>query len=203
MTGAPREMTVWQVVRELGRHPLRSFVRGWHWKAALTSSICRATVFFLVNVPVGLAPGLRAMLTELIFRGIVSGVLGALTQALCRARHAWTALFILPAIGHTAEFVVHWTAGTPRLSASLAASIAFSVLTTSFNLFAMSRGALVVGEGGQSLASDLRRLPALVAAFVVAGARIPSLAVRVWRKRKRKRARLTRRLPGRTVVSPL
>ena len=29
MTGAPREMTVWQVVRELGRHPLRSFVRVW------------------------------------------------------------------------------------------------------------------------------------------------------------------------------
>ena len=49
----------------------------------------------------------------------------------------------------------------------MAASICFSVLTTAFTMFVMRRGVLVVGEGQQSLWRDLRRMPSLIAAFVV------------------------------------
>jgi hypothetical protein len=41
-----------------------------------------------------------------------------------------------------------------------------TMVTTSFNLFAMRRGALIVGEGAHSLLADLRRLPRLIVAFV-------------------------------------
>ena len=58
--------------------------------------------------------------------------------------------------------VVHALAGTPRLGAGMLGSIAFSCMTTAFNLFAMRRGAFIVGDGRGSLASDLRRLPALI-----------------------------------------
>jgi hypothetical protein len=51
------------------------------------------------------------------------------------------------------------------------ASIGFSVVTTTFNLFAMRRGALIVGPGKQSLASDLRRMPALMLGFAASIAR--------------------------------
>jgi hypothetical protein len=182
---------------------MRRLVLVWNWKSAVTSSVLRAGVFFVVNLPVGLLPGLRAMLTELIFRGIISGIFGALTQAFSRARRPWIALLILPALGHAGEFIVHWSAGTPRLGASIAASVAFSVLTTSFNLFAMRRGALVVGHGGQTLRSDLRRLPGLFAAFAVAGARIPAALLRAWRRRRRKRSRITRQVERHTAVSAL
>jgi hypothetical protein len=152
------------------RDPIRTFVINWNWKSALTSSLCRAGIFFVVNLPAGLAHGLRAMATEMAFRGVASGVMGTMTQAFSRAQHSWVALIILPALGHTLEYLVHRTAGTARLGESIAASVAFSVITTSFNLFAMRRGALVVGDEGQSLLDDFRRLPGLFVSYLRAGA---------------------------------
>jgi len=145
---------------------LRTFVIHWNWKSALTSAVCRAGIFFVVNLPAGMTSGLRAMATEFVFRGVASGVLGTITQAFSRAQYWWVALIILPALGHTLEYVVHRTAGTARLGESVAVSVAFSILTTSFNLFAMRRGALVVGADSQSLADDLRRLPGLFVSYV-------------------------------------
>jgi hypothetical protein len=164
--------TVWQVLRDVWRHPLRHFVKQWNWKSAIVSAVSRATLFLLVNLPAGVDAGLHAMQTELLFRAVVSGALGSLTQSFSRARPARTAalvaLLLLPALGHTAEFLVHRQAGTARLGASVLVSIAFSVITTAFNLFAMRRGALIVGAGGQSLWADARRLPRLVIGFGLA-----------------------------------
>jgi hypothetical protein len=78
-------------------------------------------------------------------------------------------MVLVPAIAHSVEFTVHFLAGTPVLKASIAASVAFSVLSTLFNLFAMRRGVLVVGTRSGSLAQDLRRLPAISAQFLMAG----------------------------------
>jgi len=159
------ETHVLSVLADIGRHPIRHLVRNWNWKASVCSSVCRAAIFFALNAPAGLGAATRAMMTELIFRAVASGTLGSLTQALRHSRPRLAALVILPAVGHAAEYLVHLQAGTPRLGASIAASLAFSVLTTAFNLFAMRRGALIVGPGQQSFASDLARFPALVMAF--------------------------------------
>ena len=69
---------------------------------------------------------------------------------------------------HTLEIVVHVARGTPELARSIGASVAFTVLSTAFTLFAMQRGALVVGPGRAPLTDDLRRTPRLIAAFVLA-----------------------------------
>jgi hypothetical protein len=159
-------LTIRQVFADLMRDPVQTFVINWNWKSALTSSLCRAGIFFAVNLPAGLTPGLRAMTTEFLFRGIASGVMGTMTQAFARARNSWVALVILPLLGHTLEYLVHRSAGTARLGQSIAASLAFSVLTTSFNLFAMRRGALVVGDDQQSLLDDFRQLPGLFVSYL-------------------------------------
>jgi hypothetical protein len=54
------------------------------------------------------------------------------------------------------------------LAASVAASLVFTAVSTLFTLFAMRRGVLIVGEGGGSLLSDLRRMPRLVLTFLTA-----------------------------------
>ena len=163
------EQTLGDVVVELIRHPVRMLVHGWNWKSSLLSSACRALIFLATNLPVGLQPGLQAMLTEFVFRGVASGVFGSMTQAFSRARPARlstsVALIGLPILSHSAEFLVHRAAGTPRLGTSMAVSIAFSVLTTAFNLFAMRRGALIVGAGERPLTEDLRRIPMLLIGF--------------------------------------
>jgi hypothetical protein len=161
-----RTQAVREVLYGLIRHPIRHFVRGWNWKAATLSAACRATIFFAVNLSAGLEAGVNAMTTELVFRMFASGALGSATQAFRTATPAAaatvTALVVIPATGHLAEYGVHRLAGTVRLGESIAVSVAFSVVTTAFNLFAMRRGALIVGDGQQPLADDVRRMPALI-----------------------------------------
>lgn len=163
---------VGDVLFSLVRHPVGHLVRSWNWKSAVLSSACRAAIFLTVNLPAGVDAGLRAMVTEMTFRIIASGTLGSATQALCKARPpaaaVATALLVIPAAGHLAEYTVHRLAGTVRLGESIAVSVAFTMITTSFNLFAMRRGALIVGDGQQTLGDDLRRLPVLMAAFLKA-----------------------------------
>jgi hypothetical protein len=68
-------------------------------------------------------------------------------------------------VAHVAELATHMIAGTPRLRTSLIASIPMSALATAFNLFAMRRGTLIVGDGARSFADDLKSLPRLIRAF--------------------------------------
>ena len=44
--------------------------------------------------------------------------------------------------------------------------VLFTIISTLFNLFAMRRGVLIVGEGRGSLLSDLRQLPRLIVLFL-------------------------------------
>jgi hypothetical protein len=59
--------------------------------------------------------------------------------------------------------------GTPNLRTSLIASVSFTVLSTLFNLYAMRRGALLVGAEGGSVGADFRRMPRLITGFLAAG----------------------------------
>mgnify|MGYP003351132788 CR=1 FL=1 len=111
------------------------------------------------------------MAAELGFRFATAGLYGALTQAFRHVEPARTAtitvMILLPLTGHSLEWLVHWLRGTPHLATSITASMAFTALSTAFNLFAMRRGAFIVGEGSRPLLQDLARTPALLAAFVV------------------------------------
>jgi hypothetical protein len=80
-------------------------------------------------------------------------------------------MILLPGVSHLLEFVVHWLRGTPNLTESLALSVAFTALSTSFNLFAMRRGALTVGGGSAPLLRDLRQMPVLLCAFAAVAVR--------------------------------
>ena len=74
-------------------------------------------------------------------------------------------MILLPVTAHLLEFIVHYQRGTERLGESIVLSVAFTALSTSFNLHAMRHGALTVGDGSQSLWQDLRRVPRLLLEF--------------------------------------
>ena len=158
---------VWRLVR----YPYQNVVRRWNWKSAVLSAVVRATLFFAANLSAGPDAARAAFLTEIVFRCSTAGFYGAVTQAFREAQPplagTLAAMFILPITTHLLELVVHWLRGTVRLADSIELSIAFTALSTAFNLFAMRRGALVVGEDSQPMWSDLRRMPLLTAAFVV------------------------------------
>ena len=165
----PDDSSVGCVLRNLVRHPVRYFVRRWNWKSAVLSSLFRSTLFFIANLSAGLPAARSAFLTELIFRSATAGFYGALTQAFRDVRPPWAGtaagMVVLPAATHLLEFLVHRWRGTERLGDSIALSIMFTAVSTSFNLYAMRRGTLTVGSGSQSIWSDLRRVPGLIVDF--------------------------------------
>jgi hypothetical protein len=80
-----------------------------------------------------------------------------------------TVLILLPFVSHSLELAMHLALGTPKLAHSLIASVAFTEIATLFNLYAMRRGALVVGAEAPSIGADLRQVPMLIAGFIAAG----------------------------------
>ena len=167
--------TLGGVARWILRHPCQAIARRWNYKAALLSAVLRATLFFGTNLSAGLPAATSAMTTEFLFRFAGSGFFGALTQAFRRVQPEraamLTVIVLLSAISHSLELLVHWVRGTPELLVSILASITFTAVSTAFNLFAMRRGALVVGVGQPSLLADLRLMPKLVVLFVASSAR--------------------------------
>jgi len=146
--------------------------RAWNWKSAVVSALCRACIFFAINLSAGLEAAVAAMQVEFAYRAVAAGFYGSLTERFARMRSERqarrAATLVVPAVAHLVEFGIHAWADTAVLGWSIVGSIAFSVLTTRFNLFAMRRGVLTVGHGSASWWQDLRAMPAMVAAFLSA-----------------------------------
>ncbi len=176
-------MTVTDALGELVANPYRTLVVRWNWKSALFSSIIRALIFLFANLTAGWRAASGAMLAEFAYRAVTAGFYGAITQALRQAEPEWAAcvaaLVLLPLVSHSIELTVHLLRGTPKILASLIASVVFTALSTLFNLYAMRRGALVVGAGSDSVAGDLKRVPRLIAGFLAEG----PLTVYRWMRR--------------------
>ena len=166
-------MTVFDVLRRLLTTPGDLLLRKWNWKSAVFSSLIRAAIFFFCNMTAGLHAAEGAMLAEFVYRGLTSGFYGALTQAFRTVEPVWqasvTVLVMLPLASHSIEFIVHVMRHTPHLRTSIISSVCFTCVSTLFNLYAMRRGVLVTGAGAGSVASDMRRIPGLIAGFVAAG----------------------------------
>lgn len=168
-------MTVPQVIKRIAADPGETLIRRWNWKSALFSSSIRALIFLFANWSAGWHAATGAMAAEFVYRAITAGFYGSLTQELSAAEPAWAgavaAMFLLPLVSHSIELVVHVLRGTPKILTSIIASVCFTAISTSFNVYAMRRGALIVGEECQSVASDMRRMPALIGGFIVSGPR--------------------------------
>jgi hypothetical protein len=166
-------VSVGEVLRRLVAEPRKYLVGRWNWKSAVLSSWFRAAIFFFVNLTAGWAAAVAAMSTELVFRGITSGFYGAISEGFAEAEPPWAAalcvIVAVPVVNHSLEFCVHRLRETQKLMPSIAASVVFTVLSTLFNLYAMRRGALIVGVGRGSLVEDLRRSPALLWDFLLCG----------------------------------
>lgn len=162
--------TVGEAMFSLVRHPIETLLRQWNWKSAVLSALTRGALFFFANIAAGLSAAVGAMAIESAFYIAVAGFYGAATERVRRARPAWLAMLVMmvlmPTINHSLEFGLHWMSGTKKLTASIIASICLSMLSACFNLFAMQRGAFIVGAERQSLLEDFRQLPRITFDFL-------------------------------------
>jgi hypothetical protein len=167
---APIPLTVGDALLSLLRHPVENLLRRWNWKSAVLSALTRGALFFFANLSAGVGAALGAMTIESVFYITVAGFYGAVTQTFRRAQPHWlatlTIMGLMPAVNHTLEFALHWVGGTKKLTASIIASICFSMLSACFNIFAMRRGAFIVGAERQSLLADFKQLPRILFDFL-------------------------------------
>lgn len=162
--------TVGEAALRLFRHPVENLVHRWNWKSAVLSALTRGALFFFANLGAGVSAAVGAMGLEMVFYISVAGFYGSATEAFRRARPAWLAtvvmMVVMPTINHSLEFALHWANGTRKLTTSIVASVSLSMISAVFNLFAMQRGAFIVGAERQSLLDDFRQLPTIVYDFV-------------------------------------
>ncbi len=172
--------TVRDVLTGFAIHPYENLIRRWNWKSAVISACVRGSLFFVTNIGAGFNAALDAMIIESAFYITTAGFYGAMIQSFRRAQPVWAAtaavMVLMPTVNHSLELALHWIGGTENLATSIIASVCFSMFSAAFNLFAMRRGALIVGDEKQSLIADLRRLPFIVFEFLTAIARAP------WRR---------------------
>ncbi len=178
-----KQILVVDVFQNLLHHPAQLITR-WNWKSASLGAILRASFYFTVYKASqeSWAVTLTAVLVEIFFRFITTGIAGAVVQSFRRATPFWLANIIvsisLPAFSHTVEFVTHYAqeryffdifaaSENSARQRAFAISVFFSVISALFNLFAMRHGVLLVGAGEetQSLAADMKRMPRMVGEF--------------------------------------
>ena len=166
----PPGSPVLPVLRWAVANPVELFYRRWNWKSALFSALMRGAIFFIVNLKAGWRAAVGAMLVEFAWRTFTSGGWGALTQALREVRPTWQAILgamlVVPACSHAIEFTIHYLRGTPILGRSILVSVCFTQVSNLFNLYAMAKGAMIVGEGSRPLKEDMLRVPALIGGFL-------------------------------------
>ena len=178
-------ISVRDVFESLLRHPTQ-MIKRWNWKSALLGAALRASFYFTVYQASkeSLIVTLTAVLVELSFRFVTSGISGSLVQSFRKASPAWLAMAIvtisLPIFGHTVEFFTHFiqeeyfaSVFPPSINSSrqkaFAISVLISVLSALFNIFLMRNGVMLVGAGEEtkSLWGDVKSIPVLLAEFVL------------------------------------
>ena len=139
----------------------------------LLSGILRGALFFVARLRTGLDAAVAALVVEFAYRAATTGLFASLTQALRRATPAWAAGLIvaigIPLAAHVLECVAHGLYGTVELDRAMAVSVAVTVFSAAFTLFAMRRGMFIVGDDDrQPLWRDVAAVPRLLVSFVFA-----------------------------------
>ncbi len=162
---------VWFVLGFILHHPLRTIAR-WNVKTAVLSAAFRGIVFMAAISRSHHFGRSEAVFVEVFYGAVTGGVFGTLAQLLRSARPAWiveTLLFLVVPVSFQAlEFAVHTVLGTAAFRSGLFASAAVTGLSALFNLFAMRRGALLVGGESKPFSKDLCDLPMLALRFLLA-----------------------------------
>jgi len=151
----------------------RLLLTHWNWKAAVLSVSLRAPIFAVPALRGGATVLWAAVVTETAVAVFNAGFYASIVQLLRNRKPLWlTGLLIvvaLPALGQAIEFTAHAMNGTPHRRIAFLISCLLSALSALFNWYVMTHGALLVAEERTPFGQDLRRLPLLIARFVLIG----------------------------------
>ena len=154
------------------RHPVRSIVPPWSWKAATFTPLVRAASFYVTNLRNGERVALHAMLVEGAYAIFAAGLAGAISQQLRHTEPLLPTLAIiligLPGVFVVGQFLMHRAAHTPNVAGGLLLAFLLTSISSGFSWFAMRKGAMLGGVDDTTVMHDMKALPAISIAFLMA-----------------------------------
>jgi len=151
-------------------HPWEVFIERWNWKTAVLSGVFRGIAFVLPMARLMGNEALRSLCIELGFRIAIGGFWGSLLQSFRNAEPAWLARLsvavALPTLVHLIEYAAFRAGHVTHIRTGMIVSVAISISSLLVNLRFMRDGLLITGGDGESLATDLKRIPAALAAML-------------------------------------
>lgn len=157
----------------------------WNWKCALLSATARSLVYLAAMARTGSHGRLAVVMVEMAYVTLTAGLYAGLQQkALGFRSHLLGNLTIaggVPALAQFLDWLAHREVGASATARASIAVCVFTAVSALFHLYVMRRGVFLTGQG-RSLADDFRRVPHLVAGFVLRPvAAVSPLSLRVLR----------------------
>jgi hypothetical protein len=142
----------------------------WNWKCALMSATARSAVYALAMAHRGLRENLAVVLVEIAYVTLTAGAYAGMQQKALglNSRLLGNLIVVLgvPGLAQALDWLVHRLSGAAATNgATLVVSI-FTVVSALFHLHVMRNGVFLSGHG-RSLLDDFRRVPRLLAGFVL------------------------------------
>jgi len=143
----------------------------WNWKCALMSATARSLVYLAATIRSGLRGSLAIVLVEVAYVTLTAGIYAGMQQKTLglRSRALGNAIVALgvPALAQTMDWITHRLTGPAVAPKAIVAVCVFTLVSAFFHLHVMRNGVFLTGRQGRSLVDDFRRMPRLIAGFVV------------------------------------
>lgn len=151
-------------------HVLRHLELSWNWKCALMSATARSLVYLAAMARHGAEGRQAVVLVEMAYVTLTAGLYAGMQQRALGlgSRLTGNAIIVLgvPGLAQALDWLAHRALhATPPGGATLAVSV-FAAISALFHLHVMRNGVFLTGRG-RSLADDFRRMPRMIAGFVV------------------------------------
>lgn len=151
----------------------------WNWKCALLSATARSVVYLAALARSRPHGRLSIILVEIAYVALTAGIYAGLQQRALGLRVRWLGNLIVafgvPALAQILDWLAHRAAGAAVPFRAILAVSVFAAFSALFHLYVMRRGVFLTNHDGRSLADDFRRIPRLIAGFVVAPVRLLAL----------------------------
>ncbi len=143
----------------------------WNWKCALMSATARSLVYLAATIRTGLRGSLAIVLVEVAYVTLTAGIYAGMQQQALRLRSRIVGNLIValgvPGLAQLMDWITHRLTGPAVTGRATFAVCVFTLLSALFHLHVMRNGAFLTIGQGRSLVDDFRRMPRLIAGFVM------------------------------------
>ena len=136
----------------------------------MLSATARSLVYLAAMTRTGLPGRVAVVLVEVAYVSLTAGLYAGMQQKALGLRLRWLGNAIIvagvPGLAQTLDWLTHRVTGAAAPQRATLAVCFFTGLSALFHLHVMRNGAFLTGHG-RSLGNDFRRMPRLVAGFIL------------------------------------